>query len=396
MARFGISDILNVKSKAAAEGGVNEYAEIWLSPYDVKPSESNFYSQEKIEELADSFLTVGQQQPTVLGRVEGEYRIVSGHRRNLANIMNIERGHEKFQSVRYLYKDMTPAMFDLSLIMGNAYNRELTAWEKTQQAQKLKEALIRAKKEDGLEFPGRLRDTIAELMNESPTNIARMDSISHNAAPEIKEEFANGNIGITAAYEASKLPQEKQKEIAEKAKAGEDIRAKEIAARVSEKMAEKAEEDKEKARKKYEKMAEKAEEDKEKARKKYEKQKEETEKEIAEAKYKEKEAEEKAAEAELASRDAKVLQRWVRENMAAGKKDDNVPLDVSEMDTPKEWWGKAEWAAFFAGEIMRMADKVKEDDLYLLQEIVIRCQKGETGDEEGGIPGQMDMSDYGI
>ena len=89
MARFGISDILNVKSKAAAEGGVNEYAEIWLSPYDVKPSESNFYSQEKIEELADSFLTVGQQQPTVLGRVEGEYRIVSGHRRNLANIMNI-------------------------------------------------------------------------------------------------------------------------------------------------------------------------------------------------------------------------------------------------------------------------------------------------------------------
>ena len=43
-----------------------------------------------------------------------------------------------------------------------------------------------------------------------------------------------------------------------------------------------------------------------------------------------------------------------------------------------------------------MADKVKEDDLYLLQEIVIRCQKGETGDEEGGIPGQMDMSDYGI
>ena len=378
MAWFGISDILNVKSKAAAEGGVNEYAEIWLSPYDVKPSESNFYSQEKIEELADSFLTVGQQQPTVLGRVEGEYRIVSGHRRNLANIMNIERGHEKFQSVRYLYKDMTPAMFDLSLIMGNAYNRELTAWEKTQQAQKLKEALIRAKKEDGLEFPGRLRDTIAELMNESPTNIARMDSISHNAAPEIKEEFANGNIGITAAYEASKLPQEKQKEIAEKAKAGEDIRAKEIAARVSEKMAEKAEEDKEKARKKYEK------------------QKEETEKEIAEAKYKEKEAEEKAAEAELASRDAKVLQRWVRENMAAGKKDDNVPLDVSEMDTPKEWWGKAEWAAFFAGEIMRMADKVKEDDLYLLQEIVIRCQKGETGDEEGGIPGQMDMSDYGI
>lgn len=31
------------------------------------------------------------QQPTVLALVNGEYRIVSGHRRNLSNILNIER-----------------------------------------------------------------------------------------------------------------------------------------------------------------------------------------------------------------------------------------------------------------------------------------------------------------
>lgn len=91
-AKFGINDILNAKSRTAGAGTVSEYTEIWLSPYEVKPSESNFYSQENIEEVADSFLAVGQQQPTVLGRVNGEYRIVSGHRRNLANIMNIERG----------------------------------------------------------------------------------------------------------------------------------------------------------------------------------------------------------------------------------------------------------------------------------------------------------------
>ncbi len=237
MAKFGFNDILNAKSKAAGLSAAKEYTEIWLSPYDVKPSESNFYSQENIEELADSFLAVGQQQPTVLGRVNGEFRIVSGHRRNLANIMNIERGHEEFKKVRYLYKDMTGAMFDLSLLIGNAYNRELTAWEKTQQAQRLKEALLRAQKEDGLEVTGKLRDLIAELMNESPTNIARMDSINNNATLEIKEEFAKGNIGVTTAYEAAKLPPEEQKAIAEKAAAGESIRAKEIAAKVAEKKA---------------------------------------------------------------------------------------------------------------------------------------------------------------
>ncbi len=237
MAKFGINDIVNAKSKAAGTSTVSEYTEIWLSPYDVKPSESNFYSQENIEELADSFLAVGQQQPTVLGRVNGEFQIVSGHRRNLANIMNIERGHDEFKKVRYLYKDMTGAMFELSLLIGNAYNRELTAWEKTQQAQRLKEALLRAKEEDGLEVTGKLRDIIAELMNESPTNVARMESINNNATPEVKEQLKNGNIGITAAYEAAKLTPEEQKAIADKAAAGEDIRAKEIAAKVAEKKA---------------------------------------------------------------------------------------------------------------------------------------------------------------
>lgn len=237
-AKFGIADIMNAKSKAAGLNDVKEYTEIWLSPYEVKPSESNFYSQEKIEELADSFLAVGQQQPTVLGRINGEFRIVSGHRRNLANIMNIERGHEGFKKVRYLYKDMTEAIFELSLLVGNAFNRELTAWEKTQQAQRLKEALLRAKEEDSLEITGKLRDIIAKLLNESPTNIARMDSINNNATPEIKEEFAKGSIGVTTAYEAAKLPEDDQKVIAEKAAAGEKIRAKEIAQKVAEKKTE--------------------------------------------------------------------------------------------------------------------------------------------------------------
>lgn len=237
MTKFGINDILNAKSRAAGAGGVNEYTEIWLSPYDVKPSESNFYSQENIEELADSFLAVGQQEPTVLGRMNGEFKIVSGHRRNLANILNIERGHEEFKKVRYLYRDMTEAVFELSLLIGNAYNRELTAWEKTQQAQRLKEALLRAKEEDGLEITGKLRDIIAGLMNESPTNVARMESINNNAAPEIKEQLKSGTMGITAAYEAAKLTEEEQKEIAADAAAGENIRAKEIAQKVAEKKA---------------------------------------------------------------------------------------------------------------------------------------------------------------
>ena len=355
-AKFGIKDILNAKSRAAGESMVSEYTEIWLSPYDVKPSESNFYSQENIEELADSFLAVGQQQPTVLGRVNGEFKIVSGHRRNLANIMNIERGHEEFKKVRYLYKDMTGAMFELSLLIGNVYNRELTAWEKTQQAQRLKEALLRAKEEDGLEITGKLRDIIAELMSESPTNVARMESINNNATPEVKEQLKNGNIGITAAYEAAKLTPEEQKDIADKVAAGEDIRAKEIAAKVAEKTAAKAAEDAEQAQRDYEK------------------QQEESDKEIEKAERKREEAEEKAKEAELAAKHAKVLREWVKESVsAATKAAADAVLKVSETDTPQKDWNNTEWVVFTAREIMQQADKVSEDDLYLLHEIMLLC-----------------------
>ena len=60
MGKFGFNELLNTKSKTSGTVSVEDFKEIWLSPYEVKPSESNFYSQENIEELADSFLAVGR------------------------------------------------------------------------------------------------------------------------------------------------------------------------------------------------------------------------------------------------------------------------------------------------------------------------------------------------
>ena len=240
MAKFGINDILNAKSRAgaAAAGTVDKYEEIYLNPYEVKPAPENTHTHlEGVEELADSFLLVGQEQPTVLARVKGDFRIIDGHRRNAANIMNLERGHKEYEKVLYRYRDMSEAMYELSLLAGNGYTQPLTAYEKTRLVERTKAALIRARNEDGLEIQGKMRDLIAAMLNESSTNVARMESINNNATPEVKEQLKNGNIGITAAYEAAKLPPEEQKAIADKVAAGEDIRAKEIAAKVAEKRA---------------------------------------------------------------------------------------------------------------------------------------------------------------
>ena len=131
MAKFGINDILNAKTKATGQQ-VQGYKEIYLSPYEVKAAEENTHQKlEGIEELADSFLHVGQEQPTVLARVNGEYRIIDGHRRNEANKLNLERGHKEYEKVLFRTKDMSEAMYELSLLAGNGYTQELTAYEKT-------------------------------------------------------------------------------------------------------------------------------------------------------------------------------------------------------------------------------------------------------------------------
>ena len=239
MAKFGINDILNAKTKAAGQQAqTGGYKEIYLSPYEVKAAQENTHQKlENIEELADSFLHVGQEQPTVLARVNGEYRIIDGHRRNAANILNLERGHKEYEKVLYRFMDMSEAMYELRLLAGNGFTQELTAYEKTRLVERTKAALIRAKEEDGLEIQGKMRDLVAAMINESSTNVARMDAINNNATPEIKEQLKEGNLGITAAYEAAKLDEDEQKEIAKKAAAGKNVRAKEIAEKVAEKKA---------------------------------------------------------------------------------------------------------------------------------------------------------------
>ena len=373
MAKFGINDILSAKTKAAAQQAQTEgYKEIYLSPYEVKAAPENTHQKlENIEELADSFLHVGQEQPTVLARVNGEYRIIDGHRRNAANILNLERGHKEYEKVLYRFMDMSEAMYELRLLAGNGYTQELTAYEKTRLVERTKAALIRAKKEDGLEIQGKMRDLVAAMLNESSTNVARMDAINNNATPEIKEQLKEGNIGITAAYEAAKLSADDQKAIAAAAGAGEDVRAKEIAQRVAEQVAAKAQE-----------KADKAAESAEKAQ--------------IEADQAVADALDKQAQAEEEAENARQLKRYV-DNM--GKAMENASKaataavaaisKVSETDTeeqPQDSWGVLEWVRYTLCCLMEKAEDVSEDNLYKLQEILV--------ESDGQVKGQMNIKDF--
>ena len=82
------------------------------------------------------------------------------------------------EPVSYTHLDVYKRQ-ELRLLAGNGYTQELTAYEKTRLVERTKAALIRAKEEDGLEIQGKMRDLVAAILNESSTNVARMDAINN-------------------------------------------------------------------------------------------------------------------------------------------------------------------------------------------------------------------------
>lgn len=214
MGRLGIGDRLNANSK---QGIIftDEYRKIRLDPRTLIPSERNKYAQEDIEELADNMLLVGQLQEVIVGRVEGQDRIIVGHRRTAAAVINIQRGHDNFKLIDCKVKEMTEAMFMLTLHSANIFNRRLNAWELTEGVAEFKKYLIAAREAGEVLITGKMRDYIADAIGVSTGKMAQMESITNNLCEEGKEAFKNGEINFSTAYETSRLPVEKQKKVIE-------------------------------------------------------------------------------------------------------------------------------------------------------------------------------------
>ena len=227
---FNIMDLMNNATRAAVEG-VENYEEITLDLDEIKVAKHNRYSMDDLEELATSILMDGLQEPLIIGRVNGEYLLSGGHRRREALVILRDEGHgEITKNIPCRFKDMTETQFRLSLLIGNTFNRKMTDYDLMNQAADWKEVLTQARKEKllVLEAGKRVRDYVAAILGESPTKIAQLEAINNNATEEVKEQFANGNMGITKAYETSKLAEGAQNEVAAAVEAGADIKSEEI------------------------------------------------------------------------------------------------------------------------------------------------------------------------
>lgn len=227
---FNIMDLMNGATRAAVEG-VENYEEITLDLEKIEVTKHNRYSMDELEELATSILLDGLQEPLIIGRVDGKYLLSGGHRRREALVILQNEGHTEItKNIPCRFKDMTETQFRLSLLIGNTFNRKMTDYDLMNQAADWKEVLTQARKEKllVLEARKRVRDYVAEVLGESTTKIAQLEAINNNATPEVKEQFASGNMGITKAYETSKLTEDAQNEVAAAVEAGADVKSEEI------------------------------------------------------------------------------------------------------------------------------------------------------------------------
>ena len=188
--------------------------EICRDPYELIPSNNNFYSPQVVDELAESILQFGQLQPAVIDNRDGKDYVIAGHTRRLAMIKLIEEGHEEFRKMKCQYlprkeiEDKFGEDADLAIelieMQTNLY-REKTDWEKMQEVIRTEEIVKEMK------ASGRIRDNVQKILRVSGGQQGRYHAIHTSLCEQLMSEFKENRIRGTVAYELSKLSPEFQK-----------------------------------------------------------------------------------------------------------------------------------------------------------------------------------------
>ena len=218
-AKFDLSAMVDTVSNLDTAAAAPQLQLIPLE--DLLPSPENFYQLRDVDGLAEAIALEGLQQPLVVtpcpGKA-GKYRIISGHRRRAAIEKLVkDKAHprEDLRPVPCLVRIYaSQAMAELQLILANSTARVLTNAEISRQAERM-EILLYQLKEEGYQFPGRMRDQVAAACKVSAPKLARLKVIREKLkAPELVLLFEKDKLSEQAAYALARLPEDFQARIA--------------------------------------------------------------------------------------------------------------------------------------------------------------------------------------
>ena len=203
---FDLGEALKGVSYQGAGREQIEY--IRLDRLDEDPN--NFYQLSDIDQLAANIELCGLQQPIRVRPIpdSGRYMIVSGHRRRKAIELLAKDEPERWNEVPCIVEldEVSPAMQQLRLIYANSSSRTLKAPEISEQIAQVKELLYKLKEEEGYEFPGRMRDHVAEIVKVSKSKMARLEVIRKGLAAAWQPAWQAGELAENTAYELARMP----------------------------------------------------------------------------------------------------------------------------------------------------------------------------------------------
>lgn len=184
---------------------------------DIIPNKGNFYGVRDLKPLMDSIVMDGlHHYPLVMKHPEqeGKWLLVDGERRYTACQKLVEEGHEALRKIPCTVKDYSSAAFArLQLILSNSTNRVLSNAEIMKQAEET-EMLLYQLKEEGHEFPGRMRDQVAAACNVSASKLARLKVIREKLFGDFMYLFEKNKLSEQAAYALARMPDGLQVRIA--------------------------------------------------------------------------------------------------------------------------------------------------------------------------------------
>lgn len=189
--------------RAAAVSEPDTVPELRTIPWDeIRGNERNLYTVKDVEQLADSIALHGLLDPVVvMPDADGHWVLVSGHRRHKAWGILREKEPDKYREIPAIVRTFaSPAMAELALIMANATARVLTAPEVYEQAKRI-ERLLYDLKEEGVRFPGRMREQVAKACQVSSSKLARLKVIDERLADCWRDAWTAGKLPEETAYQ---------------------------------------------------------------------------------------------------------------------------------------------------------------------------------------------------
>lgn len=217
---FNIGDtLLSDVSKAGKKA--EEFKVVPLSLSLIDPNKENEgISLDDIEELAQSILENGLDQNfVVVPKDDGRYKLLTGHRRRLACLLLVSQGHDEWQYVPCLIKDLSKIKLNLSqekkelyaLLTTNLQKRSETLADKLKMLQQANTIFdeLQANGED----VGQRRKWLAEHLNVSDAQVKNLSYIQTHGEPELMQEIEDERVSSTVATEIAHLSPEDQKAI---------------------------------------------------------------------------------------------------------------------------------------------------------------------------------------